>query len=126
MRAAWPQQCRAGYKIHARRGALPCPSTAPHEWHFIRHDCHKQNVGIERQACHIDHRVTDMVGLHARLHLLAAVRLKYTFASRHAFCKWSDRIANVDLPAADLVCRLLLEKKKKKTSHTHTSPHYPY
>ena len=34
-----------------------------------------KHIGVERQARHIDYRVADMVGLHARFNHLAAIGL---------------------------------------------------
>src|SRR5579872_5888253 len=41
------------------------PSAASHERHQVGHHGHEQHVGVERQARHVDHRLADVVGVHA-------------------------------------------------------------
>ncbi len=63
-------------------------SSPSHKQYHVRHHCHQQRVGVERQAGHVDDRAADMVGIHARLDHHASVGLQHALALHHAFGEW--------------------------------------
>ena len=64
---------RRSKEAQRRRAAL----AAPDERHLRRHDRHELDVGVQRQARHVDDRARDVLHVHARLDHEAAVGLRH-------------------------------------------------
>src|ERR1700722_10674660 len=81
--------------------SLTRPSAAPYERHLRRHHRHKEDVGVERQARHVDNRGRDVASIESRLDFDCAARLRH--ALTHPRSHLGSGIADIDLAASDVV-----------------------
>src|SRR5438093_13197061 len=79
------------------------------EWHLGRHHGHELNVGLEREAGHVQDSSGHVPELHARLDRDLPVRLRY--ASHHALRHLGGGVADVDPPAGGLVLRAVQRRR---------------
>src|SRR5215472_19354141 len=64
-----------GYPTKPGEGGGSNPSASTHERHLRCHYRQEQNIGIERQACHVEDRSSHLLDVHPGLWLDRAVRL---------------------------------------------------
>src|SRR5215472_3301872 len=69
------------------------PSASTHERHLRCHYRQEQNIGVERQACHVEDRSSHLPDVHPGLWLDRAVRLHDPL--RHSVRHLGGSIANV-------------------------------
>src|SRR5256712_13814536 len=84
------------------RGWFGISSSSPtNERHLRRHHGHELNVGIEREAGHVQDRACDMLDVNSWLDLDIPVRLQD--ALDHALCHFGGGIADVYLATGNVV-----------------------
>ncbi len=86
---ALPRACRSGPRL---------PSSDKR--HFRRHNRHELDIGVKRQAGHVDDRIGDVIGIHPRLARNGSIGLGNAgdHSRRHVGCG----VADVDLATGDI------------------------
>src|ERR1700736_781505 len=84
----------------APSGGVVAESSATDERHSGGHHRHELHIGIQRQVGHVEHSLSHVPHIHARLHHHSAVGLRHPLL--HTLGHFGGGVANVDLAARDI------------------------